>query len=98
DYKVTGVQTCALPISHFEVERGLPENEEDLALPEDQEHVAERDRRRDRVAALERQIEVKSRRPRLRREDLREEQPVPDRGALPRSEERRVGKEGRQRW
>src|SRR5256885_6862323 len=83
DYKVTGVQTCALPISasHGRLRR-------QLSLPAGAEPARARSRRGARLP---------ERRARRARAAPEPEAPsvVP---RLPRSEERRVGKECRSRW
>src|SRR5256885_7744338 len=81
DYKVTGVQTCALPISPVAVE------EEEQAEADEDEAARDLDHR---VAVA--QPAEGSHRP--GESDPREQEG----GGESRSEERRVGKEGRSRW
>src|SRR5256885_12792742 len=80
DYKVTGVQTCALPIS------------DDDRVAAAMAAAEQRRRERDPSAGLQ---GLRSRR--RRRATRRSIAPSP-RSAKMRSEERRVGKEGRSRW
>src|SRR5256885_8702582 len=82
DYKVTGVQTCALPI--------LP----DLSF--DPEVVAERDQMARQIAASLSERELVCLR--LRTEGMSYEEIGDTMQVRPRSEERRVGKECRSRW
>src|SRR5205807_6240931 len=93
DYKVTGVQTCALPISGRDPSRRCPGKPRPSAGPA-------RHRRRDRTLPFSMETE---RRPAALSPLARHAGAalVPSwaaPAAVPRSEERRVGKEWRARW
>src|SRR2546430_10432612 len=85
DLTVTGVQTCALPISVRPRERGCRRTP---GRPGVRDGVREGRERRPRLRPR-----VRGRPERLPRPDARPRAPGP-----PRSEERRVGKECRSRW
>src|SRR5256885_3382617 len=82
DYKVTGVQTCALPICQVQVVRTRRRLREG---PEARVFLARVERQLVDPAALARHVDVVARNHRPGGEPLR-------------SEERRVGKECRSRW
>src|SRR5690606_40162369 len=84
DFHVTGVQTCALPISFPCTSWRRASSSRDIATPEG------------RHWCLGRRASTNSEIPGSCSRDRHARRPPPR--APPRSEERRVGKEGRSRW
>src|SRR5205823_8656323 len=87
DKLVTGVQTCALPISHLRLRQASEQ------LADEFKHAGVRGRVRRRRIADRVLVDVDHLVDLLQAQDV-----VVGGGRRPRSEERRVGKGGRSRW